>query len=82
VRDDRRLSADATGGGKATVASKTTQTSASGGTGSWTAFSTVSLGSLTNASLSEGQKPTLEITKTGLGVALPILIVQIEYTVN
>ncbi|MDQ4108375.1 MAG: hypothetical protein M3138_06155 [Actinomycetota bacterium] len=73
---------DATGGGKVTVASRTTQTSGSGGTGNWTAFSTVSLGSLTNTSLTEGQKLTIEVTKTGVGITLPILIVQIEYTVN
>jgi hypothetical protein len=73
---------DATGGGKVTVASGTTQTSGSGGTGSWTAFGTVSLGTLTNTSLTEGQKLTIEISKTGLGVALPVLSVQIEYTVN
>jgi hypothetical protein len=73
---------DATGGGKVTVASRATQTSGSGGTGNWTAFSTVSLGSLSNTTLTEGQKLTIEVTKTGLGVVLPILIVQIEYTVN
>jgi hypothetical protein len=44
---------DATGGNKVTVASKTTQTSGSGGSGSWNASSTVSLGSLANTSLSE-----------------------------
>jgi hypothetical protein len=73
---------DATGGGRVTVASRATQTSGSGGTGNWAVFSTVSLGSLSNTSVTEGQKLTIEITKTGLGVTLPILIVQIEYTVN
>jgi hypothetical protein len=73
---------DATGGNKVTVASKSTQTSGSGGTGNWTAFSTVSLGSLSNTTLTDGKKLTIEVTKTGLGVALPILVVQIEYTVN
>jgi hypothetical protein len=71
---------DATGGGKVTLASRTTQTT--GGTGSWTAFSTVALGSLSNTSLAEGQKLTIEVTKTGLGVALPVLIVQIEYAIS
>jgi hypothetical protein len=69
---------DAGGGGKVTVASTTTQTT---GTGSWTAFAAESLGTLANASLSEGQKLTIEVSKTGLGVALPVLTVQIEYTV-
>jgi hypothetical protein len=73
---------DATGGGGVIVASETTQTSGSGGSGSWSAFSAVSLGSLANTSLSEGQKLTIEVTKTGLGVSLPVLVVQIEYTVN
>jgi ribose 5-phosphate isomerase RpiB len=73
---------DATGGNKVTLASKTTQTSASGGTGNWTAFGSVSLGSLSNATLVDGQKLTIEITKSGLGVTLPVLVVQIEYTVS
>jgi hypothetical protein len=75
-------SRDATGGNKVTVASRSTQTQGSGGTGNWTAFSTVSLGTLSNASLSEGQKLTIEIAKTGLGVSVPILTVQIEYVVG
>jgi hypothetical protein len=45
---------DATSGNKLIVASRSTQTQGSGGTGSWTVFGTVSLGSLSNASLSEG----------------------------
>ncbi len=73
---------DAGGGNKVTVASKTSQTSGSGGTGNWTAFGTVSLGSLSNTTVGEGKKLTIEVTKTGLGVALPVLIVQIEYTVD
>ena len=73
---------DATGGNRVTVASRTTQTSGSGGTGSWTAFSTVSLGTLSNTSVPEGRKLTIEITKNGLGVAVPVLVLQIEYTVD
>ena len=73
---------DANGGNKVTVASETTQTSGSGGSGNWNAFSTVSLGSLSNTLLSEGMKLTIEVTKPGLGVALPVLIVQIEYTID
>jgi hypothetical protein len=73
---------DATGGNSVTVASETTQTAGSGGTGSWTLFSSVSLGTPSNTSISEGKKLTIEITKTGLGVALPVLVVQIEYTVD
>ena len=73
---------DAGAGNKATVVSKSTQTAGSGGTGSWNAFGAVSLGGLSNATLTDGQKLTVEVTKTGLGVALPILAVQIEYTVD
>ena len=65
---------DANGGNRVTVVSASTQTAGSGGTGSWTAFGTVSLGSLSNTLLAEGQKVTIEITKAGLGVALPVLI--------
>lgn len=71
-----------TGANRATVASKTTQTAAAGGTGSWALLSTVSLGTLSNTGVSEGSKLTIEITKTGLGVDLPVLMLQIEYTVD
>lgn len=73
---------DANGGNKVTVASESTQTVGSGGSGSWSAFGPVSLGSLSNTSLTAGQKVTVEITKTGLGVALPVLILQLEYVVS
>ncbi len=73
---------DAAGGNRVIVASKSTQSVGSGGTGNWTAFGTVSLGSLSNTSLSAGQKLTVEITKTGIGVSVPVLIVQVEYTVD
>lgn len=70
---------NAGGGGKSTVATATTQVT---GTGNWTAFTAVSLGSLTNTTLTDGQMITVEITKTGLGVAVPIMVLQVEYTVN
>jgi hypothetical protein len=73
---------DADGSNQATVVAETTQTVGAGGTGSWTAFSTVFLGSLGNTSLTAGQKLTVAIAKTGLGVALPVLSVQIEYTIG
>ena len=72
----------ATGSNEVTVASATTRTAGSGGTGTWNAFETVSLASLSNTSLTEGQKLTIELTKTGLGVVLPVMAVQIEYTVD
>jgi hypothetical protein len=76
------LRRDANGSNQVTVVAETTQTAGAGGTGSWTAFSTVSLGTLANTSLAAGQKLTLAISKTGLGVTLPIMTVQIEYTVD
>jgi hypothetical protein len=73
---------DATGSNEVTVVSATTRTAGSGGTGTWNAFETVSLGALSNTSLAEGQKLTIELTKTGLGVVVPVLAVQVEYTVD
>lgn len=73
---------DANGGNRVTVVSESTQTIGSGGTGSWSAFGTVSLGSLSNTTLTAGQKLTVEVTKTGVGVSVPILTLQIEYVVS
>jgi hypothetical protein len=73
---------DAAGANRVTVASRTTQTAGSGGTGSWTLFGTVSLGTLSNTSIAEGEKLTIEITKTGLGVVVPVMMLQIEYTID
>ncbi|MGH2640968.1 MAG: hypothetical protein ACRDGO_04625 [Actinomycetota bacterium] len=73
---------DATGGNRVTVASRSTQTAGSGGTGSWTLFGTVSMGTLSNTSVAEGEKLTIEVTKTGLGVSLPVMVVQVEYSID
>jgi hypothetical protein len=73
---------NATGGGQVTVALETTQTAGTGGTGNWTAFSAVSLGTLSNTALAAGQKLTITVAKNLTGVALPILSVQIEYTID
>lgn len=73
---------DAAGANRVTVASMTTQTAGSGGTGSWTLFGTVALGTLSNTSIAEGEKLPIEITKTGLGVAVPVMMLQIEYTID
>jgi hypothetical protein len=70
---------DAGGGNRVTIDSATTQTT---GTGSWTAFSTIPLDGVSNASVAAGQKVTIEISKTGLGVVVPVMVVQIEYTVD
>jgi hypothetical protein len=73
---------DAAGANRVTVASMTTRTAGSGGTGSWALFGTVALGTLSNTSIAEGEKFTIEITKTGLGVAVPVMMLQIEYTID
>jgi hypothetical protein len=73
---------DATGSNEVTVVSATTRTAGSGGTGDWDPFGAISLGSLSNTSLTEGQKLTIELTKSGLGVVVPVLAVQVEYTVD
>ena len=75
-----RRAADGTG--QVTVASETTATAGAGGSGSWTAFSAVSLGSLNNTSVAAGEKLTIAIAKSGVGVAVPIMVVQIEYTID
>jgi hypothetical protein len=53
------------------VASETTQPSSSGGSGDWASFEAVSLGALSNTSVTPGRKLTIEITKQGTGVVLP-----------
>jgi hypothetical protein len=70
---------NATGGGRTTIDSMMTTTT---GTGNWTAFGTISLGAVTAPSVSAGQKVTIEIAKTGVGIVVPVMAVQIEYTVD
>jgi hypothetical protein len=76
IRVSRR---DAGGGNRTTIDSITTQTT---GTGNWTAFDTISLGGVTAPSISAGQKITIEITKAGVGVIVPVMAIQVEYTVD
>jgi hypothetical protein len=59
---------DGAGGSSAAVASKATNTA---GSGSWTAFVPVSLGTISNAALAAGNVLTLAIAKAGSGVAVP-----------
>jgi hypothetical protein len=70
------------GANQVVVASETTQLNSSGRSGDWASFKAVSLGTLSNTSATPGRKLTIEITKQGGGVILPVLTLQIEYTVG
>lgn len=70
---------DANAANKVTVATLTTT---AGGTGTWVAFDDITGTTLTNTALTDGQKLTVEITKGGTGVAVPIMDLVVEYTVN
>lgn len=59
---------DGAGGAASTVAEVTTEIT---GTGDWTAFTKVDMGSLTGAVLAAGSILTVETAKTASGVALP-----------
>ena len=59
---------DGAGGGSSSVASKATTTA---GSGNWTAFVPVSLGTISNGTLAAGNVLTLAISKAGNGVAVP-----------
>lgn len=61
---------DGAGGAASVIASVTTKIT--GGSGNWTAFVAVSLGTITNADLLAGDILTVEITKAASGVAIPI----------
>lgn len=59
------------GGSANTVATLATSS------GDWTAFTAKSMGAITNAALAAGSQLTLEISKTGDGVALPQLMFEV-----
>lgn len=70
---------DSSGGSQATIASVATTT---GGSGNWTAFDGVSLGTLSNTAIASGEMVTFEITKAASGVVVPRGSFQIEYTTD
>lgn len=70
---------NADGTGKATIVSVATTAT---GTGSWTAFDDIVLSGLSNTALTPGQKVTLEITKAGTGVVVPIAAFEIKFLSN
>lgn len=68
---------DGAGGSAATVASKTTKTT--GGTGSWSAFTTKDLGSITNGTLAAGSVLTFTVAKSGAGQQLPAFVLCVDF---
>lgn len=61
----------AAGGSKTTIASVTTMTTASGGSGNWTAFVPVPIPLASDAALQAPATITYEVAKAGSGVQLP-----------
>jgi hypothetical protein len=61
-----------TGGSQSTIASVTTQTTGSGGTGNWSSYTPISI-SLT-AAVSPGDMVTYAITKANSGVVVPAFV--------
>lgn len=68
---------DGAGGAASTVASKTTKIT--GGSGDWTAFSKIDMGSLSNAVLAAGSVLTATVAKSGTGVQLPGWALVVEF---
>ncbi|MDI6808202.1 MAG: hypothetical protein QME66_04355 [Candidatus Eisenbacteria bacterium] len=68
-----------TGGTQTTIASRTTQIT---GSGNWTAFDGVTLGTLSVTAVAAGEMVSFEITKTAGGVVVPTGVFQIEYTID
>jgi hypothetical protein len=66
---------DANGANSAVVATLATTVL---GTNSWVAFDDVVAASLANTSLTPGQKLTVQITKSGAGVVVPVSSVHID----
>lgn len=68
---------DTSGGTQTTIVAATTETT---GTGSWTAFDSVDLGTLSVTALAANEVITWEITKTGAGVVVPSGTLKVSYT--
>lgn len=71
---------DGAGGAASVIASVTTKIT--GGSGNWTAFVPVSLGTITNADLLAGDILTVEITKAASGVAIPIGYLRVRHAIG
>lgn len=75
----RLRNADGSDGGL--VASETTETAPTGGSGNWTAFLAVSIPLLAGATLllTDGESLTFEITKAAAGVVVPAGSLKVSY---
>lgn len=71
---------DGAGGAAATVATLTTKIT--GGSGDWTAFVPVSLGTITNGDLLVGDLLTIEITKAASGKVVPIGFLRVKTAIG
>lgn len=70
------------GAGGAAVVVATLTTKITGGSGNWTAFVPVSLGTITAPDLLSGDLLTIEITKAGSGVAVPIGFLRVRTAIG
>jgi hypothetical protein len=68
---------DGAGGAASTVVAQTTKST--GGSGSWVAFTTLDMGTLTGATVTAGTIITLTITKASSGVQLPTFNLTVNY---
>jgi hypothetical protein len=66
-------------GGGSQTAIASISTTATGGTGNWTAFVSETLGTISNAIVAAGSSITFEITKTASGVTVPAGTLSIEW---
>lgn len=68
---------DGAGGSRTTLVENTTKVTGSGGTGNWTAFSRMSLGTLSSSAIAAGGIVTLTIAKASTGTQLPAGTIEI-----
>lgn len=73
---------DGAGGSSTTMATVTTKTSGSGGTGNWVAFTTIDVGTLTGAYCAAGTVFTITVAKASTGTQLPQFAVSFNYTAS
>lgn len=71
---------DGAGGAAVTVATMTSKIT--GGSGNWSAFQAVSLGTIANPDLLVGDLLTIEITKAGAGKAVPIGFLRVKTAIG
>jgi hypothetical protein len=73
---------DGAGGARSSVCSVTTKTSGGGGTGNWTAFTVVDMGTITNATVPLSGIVTVTIAKASTGVQLPAFRLSLSVTTD